>query len=54
MSDEVWHDFNLAWWRRMCERAGLNGTNRSAVRLLTGLTDEELTDLGGFTDDDAT
>jgi len=26
-------------------------TTREAVKLLTGLTDEELTDLGGFGDD---
>jgi hypothetical protein len=26
-------------------------TNREAVKLLTGMTDEQLTDLGGFGDD---
>lgn len=29
-------------------RDELDGSTRSAVRLLTGLTDEELDDLGGF------
>lgn len=29
----------------------LDGTPRSAVRLLTGLTDEQLDDLGGFPDE---
>lgn len=29
----------------------LDGSNRAAVRMLTGFTDDELTDLGGFSDD---
>jgi hypothetical protein len=29
----------------------LDGSNRAAVRLLTGLTDAELSDLGGFAND---
>jgi hypothetical protein len=32
----------------------LDGSTRAAVRALTGLTDAELTDLGGFADDDQT
>ena len=31
--------------------AALDGSDRAAVRLVTGFTDAELTDLGGFADD---
>lgn len=35
----------------MIDTDQLDGTVRSAVRLLTGMTDAELTDLGGFDDE---